>query len=78
LTEAQRELVIERRFEVVVRDNFLDRVENYASTPDQVTAILRILSPTLCGSDAAPDKTHRKIAAAAELLGITMDWRDTE
>ena len=78
LTKQERELAVERGFDVGVREGFFERVAGYAGSTEQLAAILRLFKPTVTCGDHHHDKTSRLIAAAAELLGTSADGTDAE
>ena len=78
LTEKERELVVERGFDVKVRAGFNDRVTSYTSSTDQLAAVLKLFSPTVIRGDRNSDKTRRLVAAAAEILGVGAAWSEAE
>ncbi len=78
LMEEEREIVIERGFDVMVRAGFVDRVRSYTSSTDQLTEVLKLFSPTVIRGDRNHDKTRRLIPVAAEILGVGVEWSDAE
>lgn len=76
LTETERESVIERGFNVQVREGFFWRAANYARSPDELIAVLKVFVPTarcVRSDRIAPAELGPLVAAAAEILGIAAD-----
>ena len=76
LTGTERESVIERGFDVEVREGFFGRATNYARNPDELMAVLKVFVPTVrCvrGERIASSRPDRLVAAAAEIIGVSVD-----
>lgn len=76
LTGTERESVIEQGFDVEVREGFFGRATNYARSPDELMAVLKVFVPTVrCvrGERIASSRLDRLVAAAAEIIGVSLD-----
>ena len=79
LTDDERDTVIRRSNKIVVRAGFYERVKNYCTTPEQLTAVFQIVQPVhypsrakLGISDTERRKNERLAATAADILGVDM------
>lgn len=75
LPGVERELVIERSFDVTVREGLFGRLAGYANSRDELIAILKVFVPTarcVRGDRIASAELGPLVAAAAEILGITL------
>jgi hypothetical protein len=76
LTELERELVIERGLNVEVREGFFGRAANYARSPDELIAVLKVFVPTapcVRGERIASSRLDLLVAAVAKILRTSVD-----
>lgn len=77
LTSEEKALVMVQTLDVSVRTGFSDRVATYPKNKQRLLAILKLFQPTVISAgvkgeapDAKREKSHRLIAAAAEVLEV--------
>ena len=83
LTPEEKAMVVERSPGMSVKAEFYNRVCNYAQNVDQLMAIFKVIIP-ICYpvyakfaiNDTETDKTQRKIAAAADILGTAVSTEE--
>ena len=85
LTPEEKELVLVRSLDVTVRAGFPGRVATYTKNKRQLLAVLKVFQPTVKSPDfksgvknSDPEKTRRRIAAVADILGMAAVFTEGE
>jgi hypothetical protein len=77
LTSDEMQLVIRKVDKVKVKDGFFERLKSYCETVEQLTGVLRVITPTnfvshmkFAVSDTPEVRQERLVEAASRLLGV--------